>query len=48
MKGRFIMALRQIRGQEDEILRKKSKDVNIDDITALKIQSLIDDMLDTM
>ena len=42
------MALRQIREQEDEILRKKSRDVNIDDITAEKIQSLIDDMLETM
>ncbi len=42
------MALRQIREQEDEILRKKSRDVNIDDITAVKIQSLIDDMIETM
>ena len=42
------MALRQIRGQEDEILRKKSREVNIDDITAEKIQNLIDDMLETM
>ena len=42
------MALRQIREQEDEILRKKSREVNIDDITAEKIQSLIDDMLETM
>ena len=30
------MALRQIREQEDEILRKKSREVNIDDITASK------------
>lgn len=42
------MALRQIREQGDEILRKKSREVNIDDITAEKIQSLIDDMLETM
>ena len=42
------MALRQIREQEDEILRKKSREVNIDDITAEKIQNLIDDMLETM
>ena len=42
------MALRQIREQEDEILRKKSREVNVDDITAEKIQSLIDDMLETM
>ena len=42
------MALRQIRGQKDEILRKKSREVNIDDITLEKNQSLIDDMLETM
>ena len=42
------MALRQIREQEDEILRKKSRDVIIDDITSAKNQSLIDDMLETM
>lgn len=42
------MALRQIREQEDEILRKKSREVNIDDITAERIQSLINDMLETM
>lgn len=42
------MALRQIREQEDEILRKKSRDVNIDDITSVKNQNLIDDMLETM
>ena len=39
------MALRKIREQGDEILRKKSREVNIDDITAEKNQSLIDDML---
>ena len=42
------MALRQIRGQKDEILRKKSREVNIDDITLEKNQALIDDMLETM
>ena len=42
------MALRQIREQEDEILRKKSREVNVDDITAEKSQSLIHDMLETM
>ena len=42
------MALRQIREQEDEILRKKSREVNIEDIMLSKNQDLIDDMLDTM
>ena len=42
------MALRQIRGSEDEILRKKSRDVEIADITGEKIQTLIDDMIETM
>lgn len=42
------MALRTIREQEDEILRKKSREVNIEDITLEKNQSLIDDMLETM
>ena len=42
------MALRQIRGSEDEILRKKSRDVEIDDITGEKIQTLRDDMIETM
>ena len=42
------MALRQIRGDGDEILRKKSRDVAIDEITGEKIQSLIDDMIETM
>ena len=42
------MALRQIRENGDDILRKKSREVNIDDITAFKTQSLIDDMLETM
>lgn len=42
------MALRQIREQEDEILRKKSKKVDIDDITSERNQRLIDDMIETM
>ena len=42
------MALRQIRMQNDEILRKKSREVEIDDIRLEKNQGLIDDMLDTM
>ena len=42
------MALRQIRLDGDEILRKKSREVNIDEITGERIQSLIDDMIETM
>ena len=42
------MALRQIREDGDELLRKKSREVSIDDITGEKIQSLIDDMIETM
>ena len=42
------MALRTIREQGDEILRKKSREVNIDEIMLDKNQSLIDDMLETM
>ena len=42
------MGLRQIREEGDEILRKKSREVVIDDITGEKIQDLIDDMIDTM
>ena len=42
------MALRQIREEGGEFLRKKSREVEIDDITSEKIQSLIDDMLETM
>ncbi len=39
------MAIRQIRQEGDEILKKKSREVeNIDE----KIQILIDDMIDTM
>lgn len=39
------MAIRQIRLEKDEILRKKSREVDIIDD---KIQTLIDDMIDTM
>lgn len=42
------MALRQIREEGDEFLRKRSREVEIDDIKSEKIQSLIDDMLETM
>ena len=42
------MALRTIREQEDEILRKKSREVNAEDITLEKNQALIEDMLETM
>ena len=42
------MALRTIREDGEEILRKRSREVAIDDITGEKIQSLIDDMIETM
>ena len=42
------MALRQIREQEEEILRKKSREVLIEDIKTEKTQNLIDDMIETM
>ena len=42
------MALRSIRKQEDEILRKKSREVTESDILLEKNQNLIDDMLETM
>ena len=42
------MALRTIREDGDELLRKKSREVEVDDIAGEKIQSLIDDMLETM
>ena len=42
------MALRQIREEGEEILRKKSREVSVDDITGGKIQELIDDMIETM
>lgn len=42
------MALRQIREEGEEILRKKSREVAIDEITGEKIQTLTDDMIETM
>ena len=42
------MALRQIREEGEEILRKKSREVAIDEITGEKVQTLIDDMIETM
>ncbi len=42
------MALRTIREDGDELLRKRSREVTIDDITGEKIQSLVDDMIETM
>ena len=42
------MALRQVRQEGDELLRKKSREVAIEDITGEKMQSLIDDMIETM
>lgn len=42
------MALRQIRQQDDPILRKKSKQVDPKDIKSEKTQILIDDMIETM
>ena len=42
------MALRQIREEKDEFLRKKSREVSLDDLASEKIQNLIDDMLETM
>ena len=42
------MALRQIRQGQDEILKKKSREVEEEDIMLDKNQNLIDDMLDTM
>ena len=42
------MGLRQIREEGEEILRKKSRDVSKDEITSEKIQTLVDDMIETM
>ena len=42
------MALRTIREQKDDILRKISREVNVEDIALEKNQDLIDDMLETM
>ena len=42
------MAIRNLRYQGDEILKKKSREVPEEDISEEKIQTLIDDMIDTM
>ena len=42
------MAIRNLRYQGDEILKKKSKEVPEEDILGEKIQILIDDMIETM
>lgn len=42
------MAIRNLRYQGDEILKKKSKEVPEEDILGKKIQILIDDMIETM
>lgn len=45
MKGEIKVATRQIRLEKDEILKKKSREVEVIDD---KIQTLIDDMIETM
>ena len=42
------MAIRNLRYQGDEILKKKSREVPEEDIVTEKIQTLIDDMIETM
>lgn len=42
------MAIRNLRYQGDEILKKKSREVPTEEISNEKIQSLIDDMIETM
>lgn len=42
------MAIRNIRENGDEILRKKAKKVPLESITEEKIQTLIEDMIDTL
>ena len=42
------MAIRNLRYQGDEILKKKSREVPEEDISTEKIQTLIDDMIETM
>lgn len=42
------MAIRNLRYEGDEILRKKSREVPEEDILTEKIQTLIDDMIETM
>ena len=42
------MAIRNLRYEGDEILKKKSREVPEEDILTEKIQTLIDDMIETM
>ena len=42
------MAIRNLRYEGDEILKKKSREVPVEDIKTEKIQTLIDDMIETM
>ena len=42
------MAIRNLRSEGDEILKKKSREIPVDDIKTEKIQTLIDDMVETM
>ena len=42
------MAIRNLRYQGDDILKKKSKEVPEEEISTEKIQTLIDDMIETM
>lgn len=42
------MAIRNLRYEGDEILKKKSREVSEEDIANKKIQELIDDMIETM
>ncbi len=42
------MAIRNLRYEGDEILKKKSREIPVDDIKTEKIQTLIDDMVETM
>ena len=42
------MAIRNLRYEGDEILKKKSREVDEKDISSEKIQTLIDDMIETM
>ena len=42
------MAIRNLRYEGDEILKKKSREVQEEDILTERIQTLIDDMIETM
>ena len=42
------MAIRNLRYQGDDILKKKSKEISEEEILSEKIQTLIDDMIETM